>query len=93
MLISDGVFTQAYGVKTGANSFCCWQISPESLELFMDTNSGGMGVMLGERTLHAADIIITENLPGENAWHTDIRFCKMMCANPKAPGKTCLWNQ
>jgi alpha-galactosidase len=87
MLISDGVFTQAYGVKTGANSFCSWQLSPESLELSMDTNSGGMGVMLGERTLHAADIITTENLPGENAWNTDVRFCKMMCPNPRLPAK------
>ncbi|HXB29046.1 MAG TPA: hypothetical protein VNW49_04470, partial [Puia sp.] len=56
LLISDGVLTQAYGVKTGANSFCSWQISAEGLELILDTNSGGAGVLLGERTLHAADI-------------------------------------
>ncbi|HEY4935229.1 MAG TPA: hypothetical protein VII44_01540, partial [Puia sp.] len=87
LMISDGLFTQAYGVKTGANSFCSWQVSPDSLELFLDTNSGGMGVLLGERTLHAADIITTENLPGENPWHTDIRFCKMMCTNPRLPAK------
>jgi alpha-galactosidase len=87
LLISDGVLTQAYGVKTGANSFCSWQISPETLELILDTNSGGAGVLLGERTLHAADIITTESLNGENAWHTDIRFCKMMCPNPRLPAK------
>ena len=46
LLISDGVLTQAYGVKTGANSFCSWQISPDALELFLDTNSGGSGVLL-----------------------------------------------
>ena len=46
-----------------------------------------MGVLLGERTLHAADIMTTENQPGENPWHTDIRFCKMMCDNPKLPEK------
>ena len=77
LLISDAVQTQAFGVKTGANSFCSWQFSPDSLNLLMDTNSGGMGVLLGERTLHAADIITTENLPGENPWHTDIRFCQI----------------
>jgi alpha-galactosidase len=87
LLISDGVLTQAYGVKTGANSFCSWQISPDALELLLDTNSGGAGVLLGERTLHAADIITTESLNGENAWHTDIRFCKMMCPNPRLPAK------
>jgi alpha-galactosidase len=87
LLISDGVLTQAYGVKTGANSFCSWQISPDTLDLMLDTNSGGAGVLLGERTLHAADIITTESLNGENAWHTDIRFCKMMCPNPRLPAK------
>jgi alpha-galactosidase len=85
MLISDGVLTQAFGVKTGPNSICCWQVNTDSLELQMDTNSGGMGVLLGERTLHAADIITTENLTGENPYHTDMRFCKMMCSNPKLP--------
>jgi alpha-galactosidase len=87
LLISDGTQTQAFGVKTGASSICSWQVSPESLDLILDTNSGGMGVLLGNRTLHAADIISTENLPGENPFHTDIRFCKMMCANPKLPVK------
>jgi alpha-galactosidase len=87
ILISDGVLTQAFGVKTGPQSICSWQASPDSLELQLDTNSGGMGVLLGERTLHAADIITTENLPGENPYHTDIRFCKMMCANPKLPAE------
>jgi alpha-galactosidase len=87
MLISDGNQTLAFGVKTGANSICSWQATPESLELLLDTNSGGTGVLLGERTLQAADIITTENQPGENPYHTDIRFCKMMCDKPKLPEK------
>ncbi|MFI5195368.1 MAG: hypothetical protein ACHQD7_14975 [Chitinophagales bacterium] len=72
MLISSGEQTQAFGVKTGASTICYWQVSTESLELVMDTNSGGLGVLLGERNLHAADIVTMENEPGENAWHTDI---------------------
>lgn len=87
MLISDGIQTQAFGVKTGANTICSWQASTDKLELILDTNSGGSGVLLGERTLHAADIITTENQPGENPYHTDIRFCKMMCDQPKLPEK------
>jgi alpha-galactosidase len=87
ILMSDGVQTQAFGVKTGANSFCYWIATMDTLDLVLDTNSGGMGVLLGERTLHAADIVTTENQPGENPWHTDIRFCKMMCDNPKLPEK------
>jgi alpha-galactosidase len=87
LLISDGVLTQAYGVKTGASSFCSWQISPDALVLMLDTNSGGAGVLLGERALHAADIITTESLNGESPWHTDIRFCKMMCPTARLPAK------
>ena len=85
ILISDGAQTHAFGVKTGANSICSWQVSPEALDLVVDTNSGGSGVLLGERTLHAADIVTTENLPGENPFHTDVRFCRMMCAKAKLP--------
>ena len=87
MLISDGIQTQAFGVKTGCSSICSWQFSTDALELIMDTNSGGSGVLLGERNLHAADIITTENLTDENPWHTDVRFCKMMCDQPKLPTK------
>ena len=87
MLISDGMTTQAFGVKTGAKTICSWQTSAETLELILDTNSGGSGVLLGERKLHAADVVTTENEPGENPYHTDIRFCKMMCDTPKLPLK------
>lgn len=86
-LLSDGIKTLAYGVKTGANSICYWQVSSNALELMLDTNSGGSGVLLGDRKLHAADIIATAGLPGENPFQTDIRFCKMMCPDPKLPSK------
>ncbi len=87
LLISDSKKTRAFGVKTGANSICYWQLNPDSLELYLDTHSGGMGVVLGERSLHAADIITTESQDGENPFHTDIRFCKMMCDQPRLPKK------
>jgi alpha-galactosidase len=86
-LISDGLKTQAFGVKTQANSIGSWQLNPSGLELLLDTHSGGQGVLLGDRRLHAADILATENLPGENPFHTDIRFCKMMCPDPKLPAQ------
>ncbi|HZZ74774.1 MAG TPA: hypothetical protein VFE04_02565, partial [Puia sp.] len=34
-----------------------------------------------------ADIVTMENQPGENAWHTDVRFCSMMCDTPMLPKK------
>ena len=52
VLIYDGKQTACFGVKTGANSICWWGLSSNTLELTMDTHSGGNGVLLGNRTLH-----------------------------------------
>jgi alpha-galactosidase len=87
LLIHDGRNTQAFGVKTGANSICYWQADPQGLELFLDTHSGGSGVILGDRTLHAAEILSTKSLSGERPFQTDLRFCKMMCTKPVLPEK------
>lgn len=85
LIIYDGKQTACFGVKTGANSICWWGLQEESLELTADTHSGGNGVLLGSRTLHAADIITTEGLPGGNPFFTDHRFCGMMCEKPRLP--------
>lgn len=85
LLVYDDKKTAAFGVKTGASSICWWGLTNNSLELTMDTHSGGNGVMLGQRTLHAADIITTESKTGENPFHTDHRFCGMMCEKPRLP--------
>jgi alpha-galactosidase len=87
LLIYDGSETHAFGVKTGAASIAAWQASPNQLDLFLDTHSGGSGVLLGDRTLSAARIITTKSLPGETPFQTDARFCKMMCDHPVLPEK------
>jgi len=87
MLVHDGQQTQAFGVKTGARSFCYWQAAPEELSLVLDLHSGGAGVELGDRVLDAAQIVATQSLPGENPFHTEERFCKMMCDRPRLPAK------
>jgi alpha-galactosidase len=85
VLINDGKSTACFGVKTGTNSICWWGLSADALELSMDTHSGGNGVILGNRILHAADIITTQSRTGENAFATDHRFCGMMCEKPRLP--------
>jgi alpha-galactosidase len=85
ILISDNKNTACFGVKTGTNTICWWGLTNYALELTMDTHSGGNGVMLGNRTLHAADIITTQSKTGENAFATDHRFCGMMCDKPRLP--------
>lgn len=85
VIIHDAKQTACFGVKTGANSICWWGLDTDSLELTLDTHSGGNGVLLGNRTLHAADIIIGHGLPGETPFRTDHRFCGMMCEKPRLP--------
>jgi alpha-galactosidase len=75
--------TNCFGVKTGAGSICFWQISGNTIGLTLDTMSGGVGVQLGERKLHAADIITSKSVAGETPFKTGQRFCKLMCDSPR----------
>jgi len=87
LLVFDGRQTHAFGIKTGARSICCWQVDPQQLQLVLDMHSGGEGVLLGDRVLHAADILTTQSTPGETPFRTDARFCKMLCERPRLPLK------
>ncbi|MDP4251202.1 MAG: alpha-galactosidase [Bacteroidota bacterium] len=87
LLVHDGRKTYGFAVKTGAASVAYWQASGQQLELFLDTHSGGSGVVLGDRTLLAATIVAIESRAGESAFQTDIRFCKMLCDHPVLPEK------
>jgi alpha-galactosidase len=85
VLLNDDKHTACFGVKTGANTICWWAVNPDSIELTLDTHSGGSGVQLGARKLHAADIVTTESTVTENAFATASRFCKLMCDKPRLP--------
>ncbi len=85
VLLHDDVETACLGVKTGCNAICWWNINTDSLELTLDTHSGGAGVQLGSRKLHAADIITTGSTATETPFLTARRFCKLMCEKPRLP--------
>jgi alpha-galactosidase len=85
LLLHDANHTACFGVKTEANTICYWTINNNAIELTLDTHSGGVGVMLGKRELHAADIIVSESKTGETVFATATRFCKMMCLRPQLP--------
>jgi len=85
VLLHDDIQTACFGVKTGCNTICWWTVNPDSLELAMDTHSGGKGVELGPRKLHAADIVTTQSTAAETPFLTARRFCKMMCEKPRLP--------
>jgi alpha-galactosidase len=85
VLLHDNVQTACFGVKTGCNAICWWTVNTNDLELTMDTHSGGVGVQLGSRKLHAADIITTQSTATETPFLTAHRFCKLMCEKPRLP--------
>jgi alpha-galactosidase len=85
VIISEPGHTSCLGVKTGCNSLCWWKVNSDSLELTLDTHSGGNGVLLGKRRLHTADIVTMDGRQGETPYQTDHRFCGMMCEKPRLP--------
>ena len=48
---------EGYGVATGANAFCFWQVDTAGITLFLDLRNGGSGLVLDGRQLEAATII------------------------------------
>jgi alpha-galactosidase len=78
----DGRACHAYGVKTGAGSFCFWQLDPEGVSLWLDLSNGGSGVQLGQRALAAAAIVARKGIAGEEPTGALHQFCRQMCSQP-----------
>lgn len=85
VLLNDDHQTACFGVKTGSKALCYWNVDRQRLQLTMDTRSGGMGVKLGSRKLHAANVVTSLSKPGENPFAMATRFCKLMCDKPLLP--------
>lgn len=77
--------TNGFGVKTGAKSFCFWNVTEKTLSLTLDTKSGGNGVALGDRKLLAAQIVTLKGKKNESPFETTRRFTKLMCDAPRLP--------
>ncbi|HEV8123110.1 MAG TPA: twin-arginine translocation signal domain-containing protein [Gemmatimonadales bacterium] len=81
----DGTLTHSYGVRTGAQAFCFWQLDQEGISLWADVRSGGVGVRLGERVLAACEVVCRAGHAGETAHAALHAFCRQMCPNPRLP--------
>lgn len=79
----DGI--HGYGVRTGANAFCFWQIDRQGISLWLDVSNGGMGVMLGQRALHAATVISRKGASGEDPLESVTALCRKLCPTPRLP--------
>ncbi|MEP6950209.1 MAG: hypothetical protein ABI863_13075 [Ginsengibacter sp.] len=86
-IANDGSHTTCFGVKTGCNTICSWQIDNGKLQLTLDTRTGGNGVQLQKRKLHAGNVVTTQNEGTENVFATVRRFCTQMCDKPRLTAK------
>lgn len=78
-------YTNGFGVKTAASSFCSWQVTGDHVSLHLNTTSGGSGVQLVERKLNAAEIVCVQSKHGESPFETARRFMEIMCSTPCLP--------
>ena len=62
----DGALTHAYGVRTGAQAMCFWQVDPGGITLFADVRSGAAPLQLGDRVLPVCDVVCRAGHPRES---------------------------
>lgn len=84
-LVTDGRNTHGVGVRTQASALCWWRVDSHGVSLWLDVRNGGSGVILGERQLQAAEIVIVENAPGETPFQSSRAFCRHLCDRPRLP--------
>jgi len=80
----DGQRTHGYGVMTGCNSFCFWQLDREGITLTLDVRNGGDGLML-RNPLLCAEVTERQGVDGESAFAACQAFCAQMCPKPNLP--------
>ena len=68
-----------YGVKTGANAFCFWQMDRKGITLFIDLTCGDGGTLI-KKPLELCTIV---SLFYEgDSFDASKMFCSLMCDNP-----------
>ena len=85
VLTGNGTNTDAYGVRTGANAFCFWQVDPAGITFWADVRSGGTPVQLGARVLAVCEIVSRAGVEAESPFAALRAFCREMCADPPLP--------
>ncbi len=59
-LNTAGRFTECFGVKVRPGAMCFWQYDGAGVTLWADVRCGGMGVILGGRTLDVCQVVFGE---------------------------------
>jgi len=84
-LAATGQGTHGYGVKTGANAFCFWQVDAEGISLWLDVRNGGSGVQLGDRRLAAAEVVALRGDPDVSPYRAAVALCRALAGPPRLP--------
>jgi alpha-galactosidase len=84
-LTHDGTTANGYGVKTGPNAFCYWQMNGDGITFTADVRCGNAGVILGQRQLNVASIVMYEGKDGQSPFSAAQDFCRQMCEHPVMP--------
>ncbi|HLY40341.1 MAG TPA: hypothetical protein VKR52_03965 [Terracidiphilus sp.] len=84
-LLLDGNALHGYGVKTDSGALCFWQIDPQGISLWLNVCNGGAGVVLGDRELLAATVVIVRGTPGDPPLRAANTFCQKLCDHPRPP--------
>lgn len=72
-----------YGVKTGPNAFCYWQMDTKGITLFIDLTCGDGGTLIKEALTLCETVSYYSD--GEDAYIAAKKFCKLMCDEPVLP--------
>ena len=83
--LNAGKRTHSYGVKTGPNALCFWQVSDDSITLCLDVRCGGVGVLLHGRCLELATVVSRDGTEGESPFQAACAFMKLLCPAPALP--------
>lgn len=83
-LMQDGDRTTGFGVRVRPGAFALWNETPSGVALWLDLRNGTKGVLLRNRTLHAATVVSTE-YEGISAFDAARKFCAEMCSDPLLP--------
>jgi len=85
LLVTEGAATHGYGVKTGPAAFAFWRADETGISLWLDVRCGGMGVLLGERTLPVAEVTARQGQEGDTPFQAARAFCRQLCDAPRLP--------
>ena len=75
-----------FGVRVRPNAFALWNVDPEGITLFLDLRCGTQGVVLRNRTVDAATVVMAD-FENTDTFDGAQRFCRMMCSDPLLPSE------